>query len=96
MQYIEIFSEEKKRRKFHRKSSGSFNIFAQNIDCGYTLEPRTHNLCFGAKLQNKLHVGIRLHTPGLRGFTFHRHVFLTSMWKTTQRGNLFIYYVGSY
>ena len=32
-----------------------FLIFAQNIDCGYTLEPprravltTTHNLCFGA------------------------------------------------
>ena len=35
-----------------------FNIFAQNIDCGYTLEPprqavltSTNNLCFGAKNQ---------------------------------------------
>ena len=35
-----------------------FLIFAQNIDCGYTLEPprqavltRTHILCFGAKIR---------------------------------------------
>ena len=33
----------------------NFLIFAQNIDCGYTLEPpmvltSTHNLCFGAKI----------------------------------------------
>ena len=35
----------------------SFHIFAQNIDCGYTLEPpnrdvlmSTHNLCFRAKI----------------------------------------------
>ena len=35
-----------------------FLIFAQNIDCGYTLEPHrrggsksTHNLCFGAKIR---------------------------------------------
>ena len=36
-----------------------FFIFAQNIDCGYKLEPprrgeavltSTHNLCFGAKI----------------------------------------------
>ena len=39
-------------------------IFAQNIDCGYTLEPphltSTHNLCFGAKIRK---LGIPLHTP---------------------------------
>ena len=28
--------EKKKKRKFHHKN---FDIFAQNIDCGYTLEP---------------------------------------------------------
>ena len=35
-----------------------FNIFAQNIDCGYMLEPPreavltcTHNLCFGTKIR---------------------------------------------
>ena len=36
-----------------------FNIFAQNIDCGHTLEPpqgkavltTTHNLCFRAKIR---------------------------------------------
>ena len=38
-----------------------FLIFAQNIDCGYTLEPpqyegvltSTHNLCFRAKNKNQ-------------------------------------------
>ena len=48
-----------------------FLIFAQNIDCGYTLEPprrgeavltSTHNLCFGAKIRK---LGIPLHTPVL-------------------------------
>ena len=46
-----------------------FLIFAQNIDCGYTLEPlaeavltSTHNLCFGAKIKK---IGIPLHTPVL-------------------------------
>ena len=36
----------------------SFLIFAQNIDCGYTLEPpltSTHNLCFEAKNKKKKH-----------------------------------------
>ena len=47
-----------------------FLIFAQNIDCGYTLEPPrrgvqtgTHNLCFGPK--KKKNIGIPLHTPVL-------------------------------
>ena len=41
-------------------------MFAQNIDCGYTLEPprltSTHNLCFRAKIRK---IGIPLHTPVL-------------------------------
>ena len=28
-----------KKRKFHRKNFNVFNIFTQNIDCGYLLEP---------------------------------------------------------
>ena len=36
MQYTEIFVAIKKKRKF---SADIFLIFAQNIDCGYTLEP---------------------------------------------------------
>ena len=43
-----------------------FLIFAQNIDCGYTLGEAdltsTHNLCFGAKIRK---IGISLHTPVL-------------------------------
>ena len=39
-----------------------FLIFAQNIDCGYTLEPPRHNLCFGAKIRK---IGIPLQTPVL-------------------------------
>ena len=46
-----------------------FDIFAQNIDCGYSLERlgeavliSTHNLCFGAKIRK---IGIPLHTPVL-------------------------------
>ena len=40
-----------------------FNIYAQNIDCGYTLEPpltSTYNLCFGGKIRK---IGKPLYTP---------------------------------
>ena len=44
-------------------------MFAQNIDCGYTLEPpseavltSTHNLCFKAKIRT---LCIPLYTPVL-------------------------------
>ena len=55
---------------FQRKFFDIFLIFAQNIDCGYTLEPprreavltSTHNICFGAKIRK---IGIPLHTPVL-------------------------------
>ena len=61
-----------------------FNIFAQDIDCWYTLSrtasPSTHNLCFGAKIRK---IGIPLHTPVLlykigvqKGYTLHGHVFV--------------------
>ena len=45
-------------------------IFAQNIDCGYTLEPpqvvgtceavltSTHNLCFRAKIRKKMNTPV--------------------------------------
>ena len=50
-----------KIENFHLKKIDSFLIFAQNIDCGYTLEPprdeavltSTHNLCFGAKISKQ-------------------------------------------
>ena len=55
---------------FQLKDFDIFLIFAQNIDCGYTLEPprrggskllmSTHNLCFGAKIRK---IGIPLQTP---------------------------------
>ena len=38
MQYTENFFS-CKNLKFHWKNFDIFNIFAQNIDCGYTLEP---------------------------------------------------------
>ena len=49
----------KKSKNFQIKNSDIFHISAQNIDCGYSLEPprrggsneypRTHNLCFMQK-----------------------------------------------
>ena len=58
MQYTAIFHG-CKNVNFQMKF---FNIFVQNIDCGYTLEPpqeavltSTQNLCFGAKIINNVY-----------------------------------------
>ena len=53
MLYTTIFHGCKKDN-FQMKNCDVFLIFAQNIDCGYTLEPpltSTHNLCFRAKIR---------------------------------------------
>ena len=71
MQYTEIFSAV----KIENFVDFFYIIY---IDCGYMLElPRTHNLCFGAKIRKKV---IPLYTPVLlyksedsRG-TLHGHV----------------------
>ena len=75
MQYTQIFKVVK-NGNFHQKNFDIFLIFAQNIDCGYTLEPphrgssneceavltSTHNPCFGAKIRK---ICIPPHTPVL-------------------------------
>ena len=87
MQYTEIFKVVK-RKIFSRFLFAIFLIFAQNIDCGYTLEPprrgssnvltSTHNLCFGAKIRK---IGIPLHTPvllyksGVQGAIHYKDMF---------------------
>ena len=38
-QYINNFTTKKKKWKFSDKNSDIFHISAQNIDCGYSLEP---------------------------------------------------------
>ena len=62
MQYTKILKVVK-NENFQQKTFDIFLIFAQNIDCGYTLEPPsasavlthsavltcTHNLCFEQK-----------------------------------------------
>ena len=47
--------------KISSENFDSLNMFAQNIDCGYTLEP-PDNLWFGAKIRI---IGILLYTPVL-------------------------------
>ena len=62
MQYTKIFKVVK-NEDLQQKFFDIFLIFAQNIDCEYTLEAvltSTHNLCFGAKITK---IGIPLHTP---------------------------------
>ena len=53
-----------KNVNFQMKIINIFLIFAQNIDCEYTLEPpeavltSTHNLCFGAKNKKKCYTDL--------------------------------------
>ena len=44
------------------KNCAIFLIFAQNMDCGYTLEPvltSTHDLCFRAKIRKKMNTPVK-------------------------------------
>ena len=78
MQYTEIFKVVK-NENFQKKNFDIFLIFAQNTDCGYTLEPPprggsnkygTHNLCFEAKIRKigiPLHIPVLLYKSGVRG-----------------------------
>ena len=53
MQYTAIFNS-CKNDNFKLKFFDYFHIFAQNIYCGYTLEPvlmSTNNICFKAKIR---------------------------------------------
>ena len=64
MPYTAIFQQQKLKKKMI--FFNIFNIFAQNIDCGYTLEPPRRGdsneytqSCFRAKIRN---IGMSLHT----------------------------------
>ena len=65
MKYTEIFSAVK-IENLQLKIFSIFLVFAQDIDCGYMVEPprltSTPNLCFGAKIRK---TGIPLQTPVL-------------------------------
>ena len=69
MQYTEIFIAIK-NENFQQKTFDAFLIFAQNIDCGYTLEPPCQGgsyeypqSMFWSKIKKK--ISIPLHTPVL-------------------------------
>ena len=84
MQYTEIFCA-LKIGNFQLKNFDSFLIFAQNIDCGYTLEPpheavltSTHNLCFGAKIRKiciPLYTPVLLYKSGVQGGIHYTDMF---------------------
>ena len=74
-----------KNDNFQMKFFDIFLIFAQNIDCGYTLEPEavltsTHNLCFGAKIRKNMYTRVNptfsITKWGERGCSLHGHVIL--------------------
>ena len=73
MQYTEIFFHIKIQENFIGKILINFNMFAQNIDCGYTLEPPRRggsNNYPQSMFWNKIKklfkmIGISLHTPVL-------------------------------
>ena len=88
MQYTEIFCA-LKIGNFQWKFFYIFLNFAQNIDCGYTLEPphrggceavltSTHNLCFGAKIRKidlPLHTPVLLYKSGVQGGIHYMDMF---------------------
>ena len=67
--------------KFSFENLVIFNMFAQNIDCGYTLKPPRRG---GSNEYPQSMVGIPLQTPVFyiyikwdsMGYAFHGHVFL--------------------
>ena len=71
-----------KIENFIGKVFNNFDLFAQNIDCRYTLEPPNEypQSMFWSKIRK---IGIPMQTPvffyilvGSRGYTFHGHIFL--------------------
>ena len=91
--YIEKFTT--KNWKFSDKNSDIFHISAQNIDCGYSLEPprrdgsnEYHNLCFWAEIRKKLYTPVNpsftILKWGLRG---QNYIGMFSLWiKRNVRG----------
>ena len=85
--YIQYFFFRSKIDNFQLKKINIFLVFAQNIDCGYALEPPRRGgsneypqSMFWSKIRK---IGLPLHTPVLLyksgvqgGYTLHGHVFL--------------------
>ena len=62
-------------------------FFAQNVDCGYTLDhlgeaalTSTHNLCFGSKIRKVYPCKPQFYfiNVGYKGYTLHRHVYVVT------------------
>ena len=61
-----------KNENFQKKNLDIFLIFAQNIDCRYTLEPPNEypqSMVWSKNKKNR-------YNWGLRGYMLHGHVFL--------------------
>ena len=82
-----IYRDTKKKFSLEKKRIDTFNIFVKNIDCGYTLEPPCWGGCNGYPqsmfwINNKknrytpANPSFSIYKWGLRGYTFHGHVFL--------------------
>ena len=79
MQYTEIFLA-LKIENFQLKKIDIFLNFAQNIDCGYTLEPpRYPQSMFWSKNKKNRYTpaypSFTIQKWGMRGYTLHGHVF---------------------
>ena len=83
--YIENFTS--KNWKISDKNLIFFHISAQNIDCGYSLEPprrggsnEYHNLCFWAEIRKIMYTPVNpsftIQKRGLRGSKLYRRVFV--------------------
>ena len=78
-----------KNENFHRKKKYIFLIFAENIDCGYTLEPPRRggsneypqSMFWSKNKKNRYtpaYPSFAILNWGLRGYSLHGHVFLVN------------------
>ena len=89
MQYTEIFKVVK-NENFQLKNFDIFLIFAQNIDCGYKLEPPRRggsneylqSMFWSKNKKNRYYPAnpsFAIQNWGSRGYTLYGHVFLMSL-----------------
>ena len=88
MQYTENFLA-LENENFQKKKLNIFLNFAQNIDCGYTLEPprrgssNEYTLCFGSKIRKigiPLLISVLLYKVGYKGVYITRTYFPDGDW----------------
>ena len=83
MQYTEI-AFGSKNKNFHWNKIDIFLIFAQNIDCGYTLEPPRRGgsneylqpMFWSKNRYTPAYPSFTIQKWGLMGYSLHGHVFL--------------------